>query len=125
MKDEEYKKKIAEFFKNFSRDLFILIPGVLSADHKTRTEEEKFSHNWGKDEYCAELQELCAELQVFDQISILMVTLSDFEKIIEEKIPDKQKALIFNLCDGNELDGFPGHSVSRVSPGASSAFNNY
>jgi len=85
----------------------ILVPNLLN-EEEVRTEMERISHNYGKKEYLTEL------IRIFDDMgkeaSIYLARMSDYEQVVD-KIPRGET--ILNLCDGSDIDGVPGASVTK------------
>jgi D-alanine-D-alanine ligase-like ATP-grasp enzyme len=85
----------------------ILVPNFVS-EEEVRSEEERISHNYGKREYLDEL------IAMFDEIHrdavLYLVRMSDYKQVID-LMPRGE--VVLNLCDGADVDGVPGPSVTR------------
>lgn len=91
----------------------VLIPDLLEHE-AARTQEEAFTHNYGKLEYLNEVRQVCCDLG-FDT-RVHPVRMNNFRETIESFAFPKQteeQNVVFSLCDGNEFDGFPGASVAE------------
>jgi len=85
----------------------VIVNNYVSKDD-ARSEMERISNNYGKREYFNELVQMCDEIN-FDCV-IHLVRISDSKEVID-RIP--KGAMILALCDGCDVDGVPGPSVTR------------
>jgi len=69
---------------------------------------ERISNNYGKREYFDELIKMCDEINM--DTALHLVRISDYKEVIDD-IP--KGAIILALCDGSDVDGVPGPSVTR------------
>jgi len=78
------------------------------AKEDARSEMERISNNYGKREYFDELIKMCDEINMDTALHLVRIT--DYKEVID-KIPEG--AIILALCDGSDVDGVPGPSVTR------------
>ncbi|KAJ3214385.1 Mitochondrial intermediate peptidase [Dinochytrium kinnereticum] len=90
------------------RVLHILIPAALDETSEFRNEAEKFASDSDKEAYVEELKQLSQQL--FFEPVVHLITLKNSRQEIDQ-IPLEE--LVFNLCDGCDVDGLPGPSVAR------------
>jgi len=78
------------------------------AKEDSRSEMERISNNYGKREYFDELIKMCDEIHMDAVLHLVRIT--DYKEVIDQ-IP--KGAIILALCDGSDVDGVPGPSVTR------------
>ncbi|KAJ3128394.1 hypothetical protein HK101_005407, partial [Irineochytrium annulatum] len=86
----------------------LLIPAPLDETSQIRNEAEKLACDSDKAEYVAELSLLSEQLSF--KPNVHLITLKNFKADIDS-IPFTD--LIFNLCDGCDIDGIPGPSIAQ------------
>lgn len=92
---------------NVTFRVHVLIPNFVT-EEEVRSEMERISHNYGKKEY---LEEIIAMFDEIDYDAVLhLVRMSDYKEVINQ-IPHGE--IVFNLCDGADVDGVPGPGVTR------------
>lgn len=74
-----------------------------------RSKDELLTHNSDKEGYIKELEQLAAELHF---IPVMHRLVMDNIKSTIDTIPKDE--LVFNVCDGSDIDGMPGPSVGTV-----------
>jgi len=86
----------------------LLVTNFVAESDNVRSEMERISNNYGKIEYFDELIKMCNEINM-DAV-LHLVRMSDYKEVIDQ-IP--KGAVILALCDGSDVDGVPGPSVTR------------
>ncbi|TPX53057.1 D-alanine---D-alanine ligase [Synchytrium endobioticum] len=87
--------------------LHLLVPDVVPDETQVRSKDEKASHNSEKEDYFKELEQLAEELNFTPVIHKMTLTNMNGEI---DTIPNED--IIFNLCDGSDVDGVCGPSVA-------------
>jgi len=92
--------------------LFILTTAPPEVDEKPRSQEEVFSNEYERPLYQKQFKDFISSLGYTP--NLLPLGFKNYKKVIDEQIGDPKKhELILNLCDGAEIDGYIGISVSK------------
>ncbi|KAJ3098643.1 hypothetical protein HDU96_010992 [Phlyctochytrium bullatum] len=100
--------RVAEDVKVWLAANHILIPAALDETSEYRNAAEKLASDSDKEAYVAELRELAKQL--YFEPNIHLITLKNYRADIDT-IPLAE--LVFNLCDGCDVDGLPGPCVAE------------
>ncbi|KAJ3409406.1 CDC5 cell division cycle 5-like protein [Chytridiales sp. JEL 0842] len=92
-----------------AREMHILVPARMEEGTEFRSEAEKKVSEDDKEQYVAELKVLASDLS-FEPV-IHLITVKNYKDDIAT-IPFTD--LIFNLCDGCDVDGMPGPSIALL-----------
>jgi len=84
-----------------------LVPNLLAVG-EVRSEAERISHNYGKEEYITEIRRILALLG--RRCILYLCSLTDYQFLVDQIPPNQGE--ILQLCDGSDVDGVPGPCVS-------------
>lgn len=113
-------QKEVEGKQSKEKTIHILFTATPDESTKIRSEEEKLSNEWNRDAYDKEFQQIW-KIIGYNAI-IHHISPKSFKEYIKEKIGKPENAdMIFQLCDGSDIDGY----LSGYTVGTFLKENNY